>query len=178
MNNEVMFSSNNQNWETPIELFYRLNNEFNFTLDVCALPETAKCKNYFTPEIDGLKQNWAPHICWMNPPYDDIISWIKKAYEESLKGALVVVLVPSRTDTKWFTEYAMKANEIRFIKGRLKFGGSTNSAPFPSCIIVFNNRYCDGLLVSVYDKNNVINPIRFIEEKDRNILYNPIIINV
>lgn len=175
MNTELMFSSKEQTWETPMDLFLRLNREFNFTLDVCALPETAKCINYFTPEIDGLQQNWAPHICWMNPPYDDIISWISKAYEESLKGALVVVLVPSRTDTKWFIDYAMKANEIRFIRGRLKFGDSKNSAPFPSCIIVFNNRYKSGLLVSIYEKNGLINPINFISEEQRG-LYNPIII--
>jgi hypothetical protein len=86
--------------------------------------------------MDGLQQKWKG-VCWMNPPYGkEIKKWMKKAYESSLEGATVVCLVPSRTDTKWWHEYAMKG-EIEFIKGRLKFGGSKNSAPFPSAVVVF-----------------------------------------
>lgn len=145
-----MFSSDDMTWETPQDLFNKLDDEFHFTLDVCALPETAKCKNYYTPEIDGLKQEWRG-ICWMNPPYGRQIGvWLKKAYEESLKGTTVVCLIPSRTDTKYWHDYCMKASEIRFVKGRLKFGNSTNSAPFPSAIIVFNKGN-DGLVVSSYN---------------------------
>ena len=136
---EVMFSSNDLTWATPQSLFDKLNEEFNFTIDVCATAVNAKCEVYYSPEIDGLKQNWSG-TCWMNPPYGRKIGiWLKKAYEESLKGTTVVCLIPSRTDTKYWNDYCMKAKEIRFIKGRLKFGTSTNSAPFPSAIIIFQN---------------------------------------
>lgn len=136
----TMFSSKDMTWETPIELFNKLNDEFNFTLDVCALKETAKCDKFFSPEIDGLKQDWSNNVCWMNPPYGRQIQlWLEKAYNESLKDSTTVVcLIPSRTDTKYWHNYCMKASEIRFIKGRLKFGNSKNSAPFPSAIIIFN----------------------------------------
>jgi len=131
-----MFSSDDMTWETPQNLFNKLNDEFHFTLDVCALPNTAKCKEYYTPEIDGLKQEWKG-VCWMNPPYGRQIGvWLKKAYEESLKGIMVVCLIPSRTDTKYWHDYCMKSSEIRFIKGRLKFGDGKNSAPFPSMLII------------------------------------------
>lgn len=137
MNNDLMFSSKDMNWETPQDFFNKINEEFNFNLDVCATDETAKCKNYFTPEIDGLKQDWIG-TCWMNPPYGrDIIKWIKKANEESQKGNIIVALVPSRTDTKWFHNYIYNQHEIRFIKGRLKFGNSKNAAPFPSMLVIF-----------------------------------------
>ena len=137
--NRVMFSSKTDLWETPQHLFNELNTEFNFEIDVCALPENAKCKKYFTPEEDGLQQEWKG-TCWMNPPYGRQISkWVKKAYESSLKGATVVCLLPARTDTKWWHEYCMKG-EIRFIRGRLKFGDAKNSAPFPSAIVIFRGK--------------------------------------
>jgi phage N-6-adenine-methyltransferase len=129
-------------WATPQELFDSLNEEFKFTLDVCALPENAKCDNYFTPETDGLSQPWEG-VCWMNPPYGrEIGKWIKKAYVSSLMGATVVCLVPARTDTAWWNDYVVKG-EIRFLRGRLKFGGSKNSAPFPSAIVIFNHKVHD-----------------------------------
>ena len=150
MNTDLMFSSDDMTWETPQNLFNKLNDEFHFTLDVCALPQTAKCKEYYTPEIDGLKQEWEG-ICWMNPPYGRQIGiWLKKAYEESLKGITVVCLIPSRTDTKYWHDYCMKSSEIRFVKGRLKFGNSTNSAPFPSAIVIFNNDNSD-LKINTYN---------------------------
>lgn len=165
MNTELMFSSNDQTWETPIQLFRKLNYEFNFTLDVCALPQTAKCFNYFTPEDNGLEQDWGNNICWMNPPYNETKLWMKKAYEESQKNAIVVCLVPARTDTVWFTEYAMKANEIRFIKGRLKFGNSKNTAPFPSAIIIYNRfSIYNNQRFIVYNKG-LFNPFIFNENK-------------
>ena len=140
MNTELMFSSNDQTWETPQEFFNKLDKEFNFTLDPCCTEETAKCKKYYTPRENGLIQDWTNETVFMNPPYGrEISDWLKKAYEESLKGTLVVCLIPSRTDTKYWHDYCMKASEIRFIKGRLKFGNSNNSAPFPSAIVVFNN---------------------------------------
>ena len=131
-----LMSSNSDRWETPQKLFDELNQKYNFELDVCALPENAKCENYFTPEVDGLKQDWTG-VCWMNPPYGrEIGKWMKKALESSRNGAIVVCLVPARTDTAWWHDYAMKG-KIEFIRGRLKFGNSKNSAPFPSAIVVF-----------------------------------------
>lgn len=137
--NEGMYSSNTDVWSTPQQFFDELNKEFCFNTDVCALPENAKCEHYFTPEIDGLKQEWKG-MCFMNPPYGrEIIHWMKKAYESSLDGATVVCLAPARTDTRWFHDYALKG-EIRFIKGRLKFGDSKHPAPFPSMVVIFKKK--------------------------------------
>ncbi len=133
---EALMSSKEVCWSTPQWLFDQLDAEFHFTLDVCAVPTNAKCPNYFTPEVDGLQQEWAG-VCWMNPPYGrSITDWVKKAYETSLCGHTVVCLLPARTDTKWFHEYCTKG-ECRWIKGRLKFGASKNSATFPSFVCVF-----------------------------------------
>ena len=136
---DVHYSSKTNEWSTPQAFFDELNKEFNFTLDPCATSENAKCTKYFTVEDDGLKQDWSNDIVFMNPPYGrDIKYWIKKAYEESLNGATVVCLIPSRTDTAYWHNYIFgKADDIRFIKGRLKFGGSKNPAPFPSAIIIY-----------------------------------------
>ena len=135
--NDVLFSSKSVVWETPQDLFDKLNAEFHFDLDVCALPENAKCEKYYTPEDDGLSQPWNG-ICWCNPPYGRTIGkWVQKAYETFAGGGTVVMLLPARTDTKWFHEYIYNKAEIRFIKGRLKFGNSKNAAPFPSMIVVF-----------------------------------------
>lgn len=134
--NKSLFSSNTEEWETPQNLFDALNNEFHFTLDVCATNENHKCSDYFTKEIDGISKEWIG-VCWMNPPYGKTIKyWIKKAYDESLKGSTVVCLIPARTDTAYWHDYVMKG-EVRFIRGRLKFSGSKNSAPFPSAIVIF-----------------------------------------
>ena len=139
MNTEVMFSSKDMTWETPQTFFDKLNEEFNFNLDVCALPSNAKCEEYFTPDTDGLHQPW-DGTCWMNPPYGrELGAWMKKAYEESVNGSIVVCLIPARTDTKYWHDYCMKASEIRFIKGRLRFVGAKDSAPFPSAVIIFDN---------------------------------------
>jgi len=134
--NRALFSSETDIWPTPDYIFSHWNAKFNFTTDVCALPSNAKCAHFYSPEIDGLIQEWTG-ICWMNPPYGrEIGKWIKKAYESSLSGATVVCLIPSRTDTAWWHDYVMKG-EIFFIRGRLKFGNAENSAPFPSVIVVF-----------------------------------------
>ena len=136
MSMNVHFSSATDLHATPLDFFQKQNAKHHFTLDVCALPENAKCETFFTPEMDGLKQEWKGN-CWMNPSYGRTISqWMKKAYESSLKGAKVVCLVPARTDTAWWHDYAMKG-EIEFIRGRLKFGDAKNSAPFPSAVVVF-----------------------------------------
>ena len=132
-----LMSSETDLWATPQDFFDELDREFHFDCDVCALPENAKCEKYYTPEQDGLSQEWTG-VCFMNPPYGrKISSWVKKAYESSvLGGATVVCLIPARTDTAWWHDYVMKG-EVRFIRGRLKFGGSKNSAPFPSAVVVF-----------------------------------------
>ena len=136
---DVHYSSKTNEWSTPQAFFDELNKEFNFTLDPCATSENAKCTKYFTVEDDGLKQDWSKDVVFMNPPYGrEIKYWVQKAYEESLKGATVVCLIPARTDTAYWHDYIFgKADDIRFIKGRLKFGGSKNPAPFPSAIIIY-----------------------------------------
>lgn len=138
----VMFSSKSDVWETPQDLFDRLDEEFHFDLDVCALPENAKCRKFYTPEMDGISQPWEG-VCWCNPPYGRSIGeWVRKAFMSMATGSKVVMLLPARTDTKWFHEYIYQNPkvEVRFIKGRLKFGnrGGGNSAPFPSMIVIFH----------------------------------------
>jgi phage N-6-adenine-methyltransferase len=131
---KVHYLSQTDLWSTPQATFNELHAEFDFNLDPCATPENAKCPMYFTKETDGLKQNWRGFRVFMNPPYGrEIGKWMRKACESD---TLVVCLVPARTDTQWWHDYAMKG-EIRFIKGRLKFGGANNSAPFPSAIVIF-----------------------------------------
>lgn len=139
INRKIYASSETAEWETPQELFDRLDAEYHFDVDVCAAPENAKCARYYTREDDGLKQEWRG-TCFMNPPYGrDIQKWMEKAYTESrVNGATVVCLVPSRTDTRWWHEYAMRG-KIQFLRGRIKFGQSKNSAPFPSAIVVFGD---------------------------------------
>ena len=149
MINKVLYSSESEVWETPKDLFDKLDTEFHFDIDVCALPSNAKCTTFFTQEQDGLKQKWEG-VCWMNPPYGRKIgAWMRKALEAK---TTVVCLVPARTDTKWWHDYAMKASEIRFVKGRLKFGDSKTSAPFPSAIIVFRKNNNENIKVTSFEK--------------------------
>ena len=125
MNNKVLFSSATDMWATPQDFFDALDNEFHFELDVCAVPENAKCARYYTPELDGLKQPWQG-VCWCNPPYGrQIGKWIQRASQAASDGNTVVMLIPARTDTRWFHDYIYgKPNvETRFVRGRLKFGG-------------------------------------------------------
>lgn len=140
MNIDVMFSSATDLWATPQDFFDKLNDEFHFTLDPCATIESAKCKRFYTMAEDGLKQDWKGETVFCNPPYGRAIyDWVKKCYTESRKPETVVVaLIPARTDTRYFHEFVYhKAKEIRFVKGRLKFGNAKNSAPFPSMVVVF-----------------------------------------
>lgn len=133
----VHFSSETDMWSTPDDLYQRLNDEFHFETDVCAIAANAKCSRFFTPEEDGLKQDWTG-ILWMNPPYGrQIGAWVQKAHRASRQGATVCCLLPCRTDTVWWHRYVTRADEVRLLKGRLKFGGSKNSAPFPSAIVIF-----------------------------------------
>lgn len=136
---QVMTSSQLMTWATPKEWYDYLNLEFGFTLDPCCVSETAKCDLFFTPEDDGLRQSWADQRVFMNPPYGrEIGKWMQKAYTEARDhGALVVCLVPARVDTQWWHDYAVKAHDIRFPVGRIKFDGASSSAPFPSAIVVY-----------------------------------------
>jgi phage N-6-adenine-methyltransferase len=133
----ALFSSGSDQWSTPIEFFNPLNQEFSFTLDVCADAVNTKCTKFYSEAQDGLAQPWTGS-CWMNPPYGKTIGlWVKKAYESSkFLGATVVCLLPARTDTRWFHSYCLHG-ELRWIKGRLRFSGSKNPATFPSFLCVF-----------------------------------------
>ena len=134
----VHYSSKSNEWSTPQDFFDKLDEEFGFTLDPCSDGLNAKCERFFTAEDDGLAQSWAGESVFMNPPYGRVIGdWVRKAYEESRRGATVVALIPSRTDTRYWHDYVMRACEVRLVKGRLKFGDGKNSAPFPSAVVVF-----------------------------------------
>lgn len=136
----TMFSSKTDLWATPQDLFDELNNEFHFDIDVCADEFNHKCDKYYSKEQDGLQQSWMGTV-WCNPPYGrEIGKWVEKGYNSHhLYNNCIVMLLPARTDTKWFHQYIYNNPnaEIRFIKGRLKFGNSKNSAPFPSMIVIF-----------------------------------------
>jgi phage N-6-adenine-methyltransferase len=148
---DVHFSSDSAEWETPDELFSPLNNEFNFTLDVCASIFNNKCQLYLDMDCDGLEVPWdTDGFWWCNPPYGKgIINWVRKATEETLFGNPGVMLLPARTDTKWWSYiWSHKTHrprkwvkQIRFLKGRVKFVGAPASAPFPSVIVVFQRPF-------------------------------------
>ena len=132
------FSSKLTDWETPQEFFDRLNEEFRFTLDACANDKNAKCAKYYTEKEDGLKQDWANERVFVNPPYGrQMIEWLIKAARESENGAIVVLLIPARTNTRWWDELVMRSQQIRFVTGRLKFGNAKHGLPFPLAIVVY-----------------------------------------
>ena len=134
----VFFSSNTAEWPTPQDFFDKLNEEFKFTLDPCCTKENAKCAKYYTKEDDGLKQDWSNEVVFCNPPYGrEIGDWVKKAHATT--NSIVVMLIPARTDTSYWHDHIFGHAEVRFVRGRLKFGDATNSAPFPSAVVVFNS---------------------------------------
>ena len=140
MKTDVMFSSASGRWDTPQDFYDRLNAEFRFTLDPCADDMNHKCAKYYTEEQDGLAQDWSGERVFCNPPYGrEVHKWVAKCFNEVYGGdcPLAVMLLNARTDTRWFHDYIYGKAEIRFLKGRLKFGGSKNPAPFPSMIVVF-----------------------------------------
>jgi phage N-6-adenine-methyltransferase len=141
----VHFQSRTDLWATPWDFFRELDREFGFDLDVCAVAANAKCARYFTPEADGLRQEWRG-VCWMNPPYGrEIGRWVTKALHASREGAAVVALVPARTDTAWWHSAVMAAAEVRLVRGRLRFGDASHAAPFPSAVVVFRPHRRGGL---------------------------------
>lgn len=137
MNTDLIFSSKTDLWTTPQSFFDEVNAVFGFETDLCALPENAKCEKYYTPDDDALTKDWHG-VCWMNPPYGrGINAWIAKAYASAKQNrATIVCLLPARTDTKWWHDYCANA-EVSFLRGRLKFGGNKNNAPFPNALVVF-----------------------------------------
>lgn len=158
---DMLQVSDNPEWATPQYVFDQLDREFHFTLDVCADDSNHKCERYFTKEDDGLSHDWTGERCWMNPPYGKAIgAWAKKAADSAEKeGTIVVGLVPCRTDTRWWQENVMRADEIRFVKGRLKFGKAGMGAPFANAIIVWAGR-------ETGDCNPIATTIEFKEGKE------------
>lgn len=143
---KVHQTSSSQTWNTPRSLYDPLDALWKFEVDVACLAESALCQKYFTPDDNGLEQTWGENTCWCNPPYDNIKGWAEKSYTSFKNGSTVVMLIPSRTDTKAFHSYIFgKATAVCFIKGRIKFDNPTenskanNTAPFPSCIVVYDN---------------------------------------
>lgn len=136
---KALYTSRTDEWSTPQNMFDELHREFNFTVDAAASKDNAKCKRYFDKETNGLMQNWAGETVWCNPPYGrQIGKWMKKALVESRHPrTTVVMLVPVRTETAWFHDYVYHRAEIRFLRGRLKFGGAKNNAPFPSMVVIY-----------------------------------------
>jgi site-specific DNA-methyltransferase (adenine-specific) len=134
-----MLTSNRDSWETPQKLFDELNKEFNFTIDAAADAENHKCERYYTREESGLEKSWKGERVFLNPPYGrELPKLVKKAADEAKdKSTIIVMLIPARTDTQWFHDYIYKKAEIRFIKGRLKFGDGKKDAPFPSMVVIF-----------------------------------------
>ncbi|GAA4131904.1 phage N-6-adenine-methyltransferase [Sphingobacterium kyonggiense] len=140
MLNQSLFSSKRLDWETPYCFFKELDDEFHFTLDPCCVPETAKCAKYYTPKENGLIQDWQGERVFCNPPYGrQLVEWVIKCQKEGSKsGTLVVMLIPARTCTAYFHKYIYKtAQEIRFIRGRIRFVGAQWQAPFPSMLVIY-----------------------------------------
>jgi phage N-6-adenine-methyltransferase len=135
------FQSARQDWTTPDSVFEPLRAEFGFTLDAAASAENTRAAAYFTAADDGLRQDWGHHVVWLNPPYGSggapLKSWVQKAYEASVRGATVVMLIPARTNTEWFHTYCLERAEVRFIRGRPKFGNADHGLPLPLCLVVF-----------------------------------------
>lgn len=140
MKSKVIWRSDRTDWATPQDLFDKLNEEFRFTLDPCADEFNHKCDRYYTEEQDGLKQDWSGESVFCNPPYGrDLTKWVQKCFDEVYSGKCrcAVMFIPARTDVRWFHDYIYNRAEIRFIKGRIKFGGHTQPAPFPSMVVIF-----------------------------------------
>lgn len=139
MMNDALFSSAMDDWATPQDFFDRLDQEFHFNLDPCADDENHKCAEYYTKTEDGLSKSWGGRRVFCNPPYGrEIGKWVAKAYEEGHKdGTLVVLLIPARTDTRYFHNYILHRSEVRFVPGRLRFGNGKANAPFPSMVVIY-----------------------------------------
>jgi site-specific DNA-methyltransferase (adenine-specific) len=137
------FDSVRQDWETPVELFNEVNEEFHFTLDVAASEQNKKVERFISQDQDAMTVSWGTNTCWLNPPYGKgyrLSEWVGKAYKESLTGATTVMLIPARTNTNWFQDYCLKYGEVRFVRGRPKFGGADHGLPQPLCFVIFKRK--------------------------------------
>ena len=170
MINDSLFSTGKNDWATPQDLFDELDAEFCFTLDPCSSSENTKCLRHYTEADDGLKQDWSGETVFCNPPYSSSqqTEWVQKCYEHGKRGGTAVMLIPARTDTRRFHDYILKDAEIRFIRGRLKFGDSVNSAPFPSMVIIFGPRAKKGC--DVIKNNNFRPPESFLPGTDSTLV--------
>lgn len=147
---QATFSSERQDWATPWDFFKLQESKYGpFDLDVCATLENSKCQKFFTPHDDALSRHWPGH-CWMNPPYGrEIARWLQHACRETYdlgNASQVIALLPARTDTSWWHDFVLQfAAHIDFIRGRIRFEGAINNAPFPSAVVVFRPKeYCEG----------------------------------
>lgn len=135
------FESAKQDWTTPDDVFIPINAEFKFTLDAAADDNNARADLFFNAEDDALTQDWGKHVVWLNPPYGEragkLSDWIKKGLDASRGGATVCMLIPARTNTNWFHDICLKHGEVRFIRGRPKFGGADHGLPQPLCFVIF-----------------------------------------
>jgi site-specific DNA-methyltransferase (adenine-specific) len=151
----IVHAKGSDEWGTPQKLFDLLDRDVHFTLDVCATAANAKCGRYYTLAEDGLRQAWAPEVCFMNPPYSGVGEWVEKAIGEADKGATVVCLVAARTDTKWFWKLQARASAILFLKGRVRFEGEGEGepagAPFPSAVVLLEPERLEALEVGWWD---------------------------
>ena len=138
----VIFSSETDEWGTPNDLFIKLDKQYNFTLDVAASNTNYKCKKYYTKEDNGLFKDWSNEVVWCNPPYSEIDLWVQKCYEEADRTKLIIMLIPVRTDTRYFHKYIYGKAELVFIKGRLKYTNphKNGSSPFPSMLVIFKEK--------------------------------------
>jgi site-specific DNA-methyltransferase (adenine-specific) len=132
-------------WETDPELYKVLNNVYRFTLDPCCVKETAKCNKFYTPIENGLIQDWTNEVVFMNPPYSrgNIDKWIEKAYNESLKRAVIVALIPVSASAKWWHKYVIGKCDLVYIQGRVKFVGAESTAPFSSVLAIYGDKNND-----------------------------------
>jgi site-specific DNA-methyltransferase (adenine-specific) len=151
--NKNRFQANSIEWETPKDFFKPINDEFEFTLDVCATKDNTKASKFFSKEDNGLSKSWSGNICWMNPPYGkDLVLWLKKAKAES-ENCTVVSLIPARTNTKWWHEIVLKASEIRFVLGRPKFNNAKHGLPFPLALVIFKKHVNKNCIIGTYNFN-------------------------
>ena len=158
-----MVSSKHNEWSTPQDFFDKLDKEFHFTLDPCCTHENAKCEKHYTITEDGLMQDWSSDVVFINPPYGGHTgAWLDKAYRESLKGATVVCLIVSSTDRSYWHEIIFPyASQVRWIRGRIKFGGMESTAPFASAVVIFDkNKYTERY---VYEQRNKHHQKRLID---------------
>lgn len=138
MINKWLYTSKTDDWSTPQDFYDKCNEEFWFEVDVCADDANHKCDRYYTKEDDWLSKDWDNQIVWCNPPYGKEISKRVKKWSEA-RGWVVVMLLPARTDTRWFHDYVYHKSEIRFIKSRLYFWKWEDRAPFPSMLVIYRD---------------------------------------